>query len=238
MTIKFVKVISAKQIALPTAGTRARVRTVLLVDDDRFVRNVTQQMLLSQNLNVVAACGGPEALDIWEASRPHPDLVLTDINMPGMSGIDLIQDLTRRDKYLKALYISGYTELAGSVPARLFIAKPFSRVELCTKVWSALNRPLHGWSCAGCSHNRYEGLAARDDGETLRLTLRCGNCAEKQVKVVDILYPLGCCPFCEGQVLLSGDGPIDDMEDRVGQTCGSCRAQVIVHTMAFAQAAS
>ena len=77
MTIKFVKVISAKQMARPTGGTRARVRTVLLVDDDRFVRKVTQQMLLSQNLNVVEAGGGPEALDIWEASQLHPDLVLT-----------------------------------------------------------------------------------------------------------------------------------------------------------------
>jgi CheY-like chemotaxis protein len=238
MTIKFVKVISAKQMARPTAGTRTRVRTVLLVDDDRFVRKVTQQMLLSQNLNVVEAGGGPEALDVWEASQPHPDLVLTDINMPGMSGIDLIQHLTRRDKYLKALYISGYTELAGSVPARLFIAKPFSRGELATKVWSALNRPLHGWTCGGCSHTRYEGLAASDDGETLALTLQCGNCAEKQVKVVDILYPLECCPFCEGPVLLSGDGLIDDMEDHLGQTCDSCRAQIIVHSMAFARAAS
>lgn len=238
MTITFVKVISAKQMALPTAAARTRARTVLLVDDDRFVRKVTQHMLLSQNLNVVEAGGGPEALDVWGEAQPHPDLVLTDINMPGMSGIDLIQQLSRRDKYLKALYISGYTELAGSIPARLFIAKPFSRVELASKVWSALNRPLFGWTCGGCSHTRYRGLAASHDGQTLALTLQCGNCAEKQVKVVDILYPLECCPFCEGQVLLSEDGLIDDMEDHLGQTCDSCRAQIAIHSMVFAQGAS
>jgi CheY-like chemotaxis protein len=220
----------------PTDG--ARVKTVLLVDDDRFVRKVTQQMLLSQNLNVVEAGGGREALAIWEASQPHPDLVLTDINMPDMSGIDLIEHLGRCDRNLKALYMSGYTELAGKVPARLFIAKPFNRGGLATKVWSALNRPLHGWTCGGCSFTRYQGLAANDDGETLALTLQCGNCAEKQVKVVDVLYPLECCPFCEGHVLLSGDGYMGDSGDHLGQTCDSCRAQIVVHSMAFAHAAS
>jgi two-component system, chemotaxis family, chemotaxis protein CheY len=225
-------------MARPTAGTRARVRTVLLVDDDRFVRKVTQQMLLSQNLNVVEAGGGPEALDIWDASQLQPDLVLTDINMPEMSGIDLIQHLVQRGKNLKALYMSGFTELAGSVPARLFIAKPFSRGELASKVWSALNRPLHGWTCEGCADTRYQGLAANDDGDTLALTLQCGNCAAKQVKVVDVLYPLECCPFCEGQVLLSADGYIGDMGDHLGQICDTCCAQIVVHSMAFANAAS
>jgi response regulator RpfG family c-di-GMP phosphodiesterase len=177
-------------------------------------------------------------LDIWEASEPHPDLVLTDINMPGMSGIDLIRHLAQRDKKLKALYISGFTELAGSVPARLFIAKPFSWGELAAKVWSALNRPLHGWTCEGCSHTRYQGLAAEDDGETLALTLQCGNCAEKQVKVVDILYPLECCPFCEDLMLLSGDGYIGDTGYQLGQTCGSCSAQIVARSVACAQAAS
>jgi len=225
-------------MARPTAGTRARIKTVLLVDDDRFVRKVTQQMLVSQNLNVVEAGGGREALDIWEVSQPRPDLVLTDINMPGMSGIDLVQHLAQRDKKLKALYISGFTELAGSVPARLFIAKPFSRGELTTKVWSALSQPLHGWTCKGCAHTQYQGLAAGDDGETLTLTLQCANCAEKQVKVVDILYPLECCPFCEGPVLLSGDGYIGDGGDHPGQPCHSCRATIVAPSVARAQAAS
>jgi CheY-like chemotaxis protein len=222
----------------PTAGTRTPVRTVLLVDDNCFVRKVTQQMLLSQSLKVVEAGCGPEALDIWNAAKPHFDLVLTDIDMPGMSGIDLIQRLTRRDKYLKALYISGYTELAGSVPGRLFIAKPFSSIELAAKVWAALNRPLHGWTCDACHHTRYEGLTARDDGETVALTLQCANCEERQVKIADIPYPLECCPFCEGPVPLSEDGLFDDMEDHPGQTCGSCSAHILVHNMAFAMAAS
>ncbi|MCU1275828.1 MAG: domain S-box protein [Bryobacterales bacterium] len=195
-------------------------------------------MLISQNLNVVEAGGGREALDIWEASQPQPDLVLTDINMPGMSGIDLVQQLAQRDKNLKALYISGFTDLAGSVPARLFIAKPFSRGELATKVWSALNRPLHGWTCKRCSHTRYQGLAADDDGETLTLTLECANCAEKQVEVVDILYPLECCPFCEGPVQLSEDGYMGDSGDHLGQTCDCCSAQIVARSVARAQAAS
>lgn len=224
-------------MARPTAATRARTKTVLLVDDDRFVRRVTQQMLSSQNLNVVEAGGGREALDLWEASQPRPDLVLTDINMPGMSGIDLVQHLAQRDKGLKALFISGFTELAGTVPARLFIAKPFSRGELATKVWSALNRPLHGWTCKACAHTQYQGLAADDDGETLTLTLQCASCAEKQVKVVDVLYPLECCPFCEDPVLLSGDGYIGDSGD-LGQPCHSCRATIVAPSVARAQAAS
>jgi PAS domain S-box-containing protein len=111
-------------------------RSVLLVDDDPFVRRATARQLERLGHTVVVAASADEALAAITASEDIA-LVITDVVMPGRSGIDLARELEALRPELAVLLISGYSpdELpAGSV----FLAKPFSRGSLASKIGEAL----------------------------------------------------------------------------------------------------
>jgi len=97
---------------------------VLVVDDDPDVLNMLAVTLLSANYTVLRACDGAEALAIVE--RERPDLILSDVNMPKLSGVELAAQLrTREDGYdPPILLISGLEPPA--LPERtVFLPKPF-----------------------------------------------------------------------------------------------------------------
>ncbi len=92
----------------------------------------------------IAANGG-EALLLIEEKGLRPDLVITDVVMPNMSGKKLIDRLQRNHPYLKALYMSGYTDDAivhhGVLDAGTsFIQKPFAIRDIAEKVRQILRR--------------------------------------------------------------------------------------------------
>ncbi len=132
----------------PSAGMEgARGReTVLLVEDESTVRELTRQYLLTQGYEVLEASGPAAALTI---SNVHPGpihLLLTDVIMPGMNGPELALRILSNRTETKVLYMSGYTENAighnGTLDNGIvLLQKPFTIRTLTAKVREVLDAP-------------------------------------------------------------------------------------------------
>jgi CheY-like chemotaxis protein len=125
-------------------GTRGGSETILLVEDENTVRNVAARVLLNQGYAVHGASNGEEALDLLERLEGKVDLVLTDVVMPDMGGIELAGRIAQRWPRLKVVYMSGYAEgdkLQTGAPdfQRSFLPKPFSAESLMLKVRELLD---------------------------------------------------------------------------------------------------
>jgi CheY-like chemotaxis protein len=117
--------------------------TVLLVEDDDVVRTLTRRTLERIGYAVVEARGGAEAIALCGEGRAAPDVVLTDVVMPGMGGRELVGRLREGNPSLRALFMSGYTEetvaaLGDVGPADGFLQKPFSPDRLRAKLREVL----------------------------------------------------------------------------------------------------
>ena len=119
------------------------VATILIIEDEDQVRDLLTMTLDGEGFRVLAARGGNEALSVCEASLVPVDLVLTDIVMPGTSGLDLAGYLSIRYPKMRTIRMSGFTEaMLGESGMRRedspFLQKPFSRAELLATVRGAL----------------------------------------------------------------------------------------------------
>jgi CheY-like chemotaxis protein len=113
---------------------------VLVVDDDPDVRQFTAALLTDAGFEVREATGAPAALDLL-AGGEAVDVLLTDIKMPGMTGLELARRARERRPDLRVLFMSGYAAEYRIDPKRDdFIAKPFRPVELIGCVFEILNR--------------------------------------------------------------------------------------------------
>jgi len=83
--------------------------TVLVIEDDPFVRSGIELLLSSEGMNVVAAANGQEALALIVKKGVHPDVVLSDFNLPGrMNGVDSIQAVRKAvDEEIPAIVLTG-----------------------------------------------------------------------------------------------------------------------------------
>ncbi len=110
--------------------------TVLLVEDDESVRELAGRILSNAGYTVLAAGSGEKALET--AAAQNLDIVITDVVMPGMNGVELAHKITDMKPEMPVLFMSGYTDDPGirlGVPDGLpFISKPFQPEELLRKV--------------------------------------------------------------------------------------------------------
>jgi PAS domain S-box-containing protein len=125
----------------PARGTE----TVLLVEDEPAVREMTQAALQKHGYTVLPAASGAEALQIAHANRGLINVVVTDVVMPGMSGPQLVERLRSDQPQLAALFMSGYTSDAvlrhGIEKGEAdFLQKPFSTSALAAKLRQVLDR--------------------------------------------------------------------------------------------------
>ena len=125
------------------AEPRGGPETILLVEDEGFVRKVTAEVLESAGYKLVIAPSSADALDACRKSSQPADLLLADIVMPGMSGRELANEFEALCPHARVLLMSGYAgQLAWcqmSPYARAYLAKPFSVPELLRKVREALD---------------------------------------------------------------------------------------------------
>src|ERR1700688_4829236 len=137
------------------ANDRPRRRTILLVEDEPFVREATCCILHSSASDVLPTEDTQDAMCIYEKCKRAIDLVMTDMVLPGRSGEQLGQDLRQHSPEVAVLVTSGYsnleyeTEKPGS--RTYFLAKPYSRrtlVEKIEKILSAVS-PERAASQAG-----------------------------------------------------------------------------------------
>ena len=114
------------------AAREAQGESILLVDDEDPVRGVAARILSRHGYKVYEAASGEEALAVYRTLDRAPDLLLTDVAMPRISGLELAQRLTgERPPAPTVVFMSGYSGAAVSSPEALerssgFVQKPFS----------------------------------------------------------------------------------------------------------------
>ena len=124
-------------------------RTVLVVDDDSAVRRALARSLTRIGYTVLEAADGESALQIAAAQATPIDLLLTDVEMPGMHGTRLAEQLRAVLPLLPVLFMSGYSDANGpfrpppSSPKYLFVAKPFTSEDLVAAVQAAVGSWPH-----------------------------------------------------------------------------------------------
>lgn len=121
-------------------ATRRKVATIMVVDDDSTVREVTAAILADDLGHVVLQAGsGGAALDLL-ARHPNVDLILLDVAMPGMSGIDVARQAQSKYPGIPIVFVTGYVDKStfGDVSEDRIVKKPFVGDELAEKVTTAL----------------------------------------------------------------------------------------------------
>jgi CheY-like chemotaxis protein len=117
---------------------------IFVVEDDKAVRKTVCDALERFGYTVYEAADGREALHITAMFNTTPDLLLTDLVMPEVTGRELIEGLRNEGRLPKVLMMSGYTDdevlrRAGPAESYPFIRKPFTVRELATKVREVLD---------------------------------------------------------------------------------------------------
>jgi len=114
--------------------------TVLVVDDEPAIRRLLRTSLAAQGYRIVEAADGAEALDA--AAREKPDLLILDLGLPDMSGIDIIREV-RRSSAVPIIVLSVREDERGKVEALDlgaddYMTKPFGTDELVARIRTAL----------------------------------------------------------------------------------------------------
>jgi len=133
----------------PAAPVAGGTETVLLCEDEAALRALLERMLGRAGYQVAAAVDAAHALELAERLGGAYDLLVTDVVMPGGSGLDLADELARRDGARPLLLISGFNaetvDRRSSMPAgSAFLEKPFESTELLATLRSLLDGPGAG----------------------------------------------------------------------------------------------
>jgi CheY-like chemotaxis protein len=117
---------------------------VLLVEDDPHVRRAATRALQRRGYSVVEAASGEEAIAFYRKREKEFDLVVTDIVMPGLDGVEVAARLRQEHSPVRILYMSGYSEHTAlrdgeTCAGDPFLQKPFSADDLASAVRSALD---------------------------------------------------------------------------------------------------
>ncbi|MBI5249288.1 MAG: response regulator, partial [Desulfomonile tiedjei] len=130
---------SEENAAMPAFGTE----TILLVDDEEFVRDLADRILSKAGYTVLTAANGCDALQVYNTGKDKISLVILDLIMPEMGGKQCLEELMKIDPKPKILVASGYTgeesPSAAVDGACGFIRKPFKVKELLRDVRKVLD---------------------------------------------------------------------------------------------------
>lgn len=126
----------------PQGGTE----TILLVDDEEFIRDLGKRIFRQAGYSVLTASNGKEALELYERKREKIALVILDLIMPEMEGMQCLREILRLDPEARVLVSSGYAmngpaKQASGAGARGFIAKPYDVRRVLQTVRDVLDAP-------------------------------------------------------------------------------------------------
>jgi PAS domain S-box-containing protein len=149
--------------------------TILLAEDEEAIRRLAVRILSGLGYRVITAAGGDEALRLAAGHAGPIDILVTDVVMPGMNGLELWERLRAERPSVSALFLSGWASTAvvrhgildGQIP---FLQKPFSAFELGSRVRDVLDavRLRHELPRVGAQH---EGPAAAGGDPAGRVSL-------------------------------------------------------------------
>ena len=131
----------------PSRDARRGNETILLVEDEPAVRELTRMVLSDRGYSIIEALNPEDAERLAGSHRGQIHLLLTDVVMPRMSGHELAKKLIARHPKIRVLYMSGYTYNVIAEDGTLeegvsFLQKPFSPQALAEKVRETLDRPV------------------------------------------------------------------------------------------------
>jgi two-component system response regulator FixJ len=148
---------------------------VMVVDDDAGVRNAMRSLLKSVGLESQLFASAQEFLDGYQASQPG--CLLLDIRMPGMSGLELQQQLNLRGAVIPVIFMTGHGDIPMAVEAMQhgafdFLQKPFRDQDLLDRIQKALVK---------------DGQLRQSLGEHTRIRERLESLTPREREVLDLL---------------------------------------------------
>lgn len=117
---------------------------ILVVDDEAEIRNLLKRMLARKDYEVTLCSSGEEALETLQSAVP--DVILTDVQMPGISGLDLIRFVSEKFPRIPIIVITAHGNFSTAVEALnsgafYFMIKPFGKKNLLKTVQKAIRLP-------------------------------------------------------------------------------------------------
>ena len=114
-------------------------KTILLVDDEESIMFFLQKLLIREGYNIIKANNGKEAVEIYKSNPDNIDLILMDITMPIMSGIEACKELSTHDPDVTILMMSAYSKESFEEMDNInFIRKPIYPADLIEKIGKLL----------------------------------------------------------------------------------------------------
>lgn len=131
--------------ATPSRGVMKNELEVLLVDDDRVVRGILARVLRQAGLGVMPVASGAEALELLRSGRRF-DVIVSDLVMPGLSGVALLQQVRRLQLEVPVIIVSGNTtahsaRVAMDLGSFRYLHKPVETSELIAAISDAAAKP-------------------------------------------------------------------------------------------------
>ncbi len=126
--------------------TNLKKKSILLVEDEPVVLNFLHHMLAREGYFVLVASDGLEGLEV-SRSFPHPiDMLISDVQMPRMNGLELAKHVSQERPETRIVLISGHMDeqLPNIAKPPDFLRKPFVPKELLAKIREVLERPIDG----------------------------------------------------------------------------------------------
>lgn len=115
---------------------------ILVVDDEPSIRRLMEFLLRSQGWTVLSADGAAQAMEILAAESTPPSLVICDVLMPHVDGLELVRRMCARLKGLNVIFVSGHLTDVSWWPEDLkdhrFLPKPFENAQLISAVKEAI----------------------------------------------------------------------------------------------------
>ena len=117
------------------------MRKILIIDDDEVQLMLQRSLLVKEGYTVYTTADGPQGITLFRAHRP--DLVLLDIGLPTLSGIEVLKEIRRLDDRAKVIVITGYASVESAVLALRcgaadYVRKPYDVPALVAKVGHVL----------------------------------------------------------------------------------------------------
>lgn len=134
--------------AVPQADTAGIIpgngELILVVDDEKNIRDITKTTLESYGYSVITAADGTEAVAIYAARRREIALVLTDMVMPHMDGAATIRALMKMNPEVKCIAVSGLRQNGYNLPQEsiTFLHKPYTSEKLLKIIHDMINRKI------------------------------------------------------------------------------------------------
>lgn len=120
-------------------------RKILIIDDDRSVRLVLSTILKKNSFFPLEASNGPEGLSVFKGE--HPLCVLLDLKMPGMDGMQTLDELKKTDPFVPVIIVTGYADIPAAVKAIKLGAYDFlTKPPQVDKLVLTLNRAIEAYS--------------------------------------------------------------------------------------------